>query len=1277
METLLLVLQFIWFGISMTNITVLSLNVNGLNGPKKRTSILDLLHRKNIDIALLQESHLKVEDVPRCNNRFYRVAASASLSSKTKGVLILVRRSFQIDILDQGNCTSGRIAHITTILDGRKIAFISAYAPSEGDPNFFSYLSDYLLPLSEYEIVLGADMNAVMCCFLDRSSQQQSHSQSLTTSALNHFASTMSLIDIWRMTNPTAKQYSFFSSRHKSYSRIDYIFLSSSLASPSYTAEIWPMSLSDHHSNFLKLNLVNYPKRAPRWRFNVMLLRDAAFSPQFKSKLHEFITLNHGSVEDPRILWNALKGFIRNNSIAYASSINKTRLQSISILENKLVALEQTNQLSPSENTTLQINLVKRELNLLLRTRAEFLIHRSRQNYYFNGSRPSHLLALKLRSGEKFANISAISTPQNTLTTDPKRINDTFHDFYLKLYSSESSPNTSALASFFQSLEMPSLSDEEASNLGKPISLQELEEALKATKKGKSPGLDGIPAEFYLTFWPEIGPYLLDMINYAISTGCFHRDVNIALISLLLKKGKDPASCSSYRPLSLIGSDVKLYAKILSRRLEQYMNKLVHQDQTGFIKSRSASDNIRRLLHIIYFADQLESPCGVFSLDAMKAFDRLEWQYLWAVLEKMGLGSQFISMAKILYSNPSAIILTGQNSSPSFSLARGTRQGCPLSPLLFALSLEPLAHAIRQTTACSPIIVKDTHHYISLYADDILLFVDNPTYSIPNLLTVFNKFGEISGYKINWSKSSFLPLNFSVANVPLPPSIPIVKQFKYLGVDIFSSLNTTVSHNFSGILKQLTSDLLNWAKFPNSLSARISVIKMNVLPRINFIASMIPLPPPIGFWDKLQTLVSKYIWNGKRPRIKSSTLFREKSKGGLSLPNFKLYAQSFTLRPLTTWFDPESAISWRAIEESLVKPCRLQDVVYSGISIKKALLHYGPIVTHLISTWRLVSRQTDSNMPWHQHSPIFNNFHLLSGNSPFSFPQWSRKGINILADIFNDQGLRSFQDIREQYDIPGTSFFLYLQLRSSMRAYGVPWRAQLQLHPLHKIIGSKPLNCSASIIYTFLLRSSYKKLGISTVWSKDIQTNVEEFLENQAWDIISISSKNPNHQLINWKIVHRLYFTPSKRFHMGLTQSPLCTLCNQEAMGTFMHMFWDCPGVSTFWSQVSTDLSLVVQEDIPCSPSLLLLNDFSSLNISPQSKRLILSGTTAAKKLLVGRWNPPHLLLRGQWILIWLDIIAMELSTARIHKAKTNTIKMWNEAFAMVKSLVQPARASD
>ncbi len=112
-----------------------------------------------------------------------------------------------------------------------------------------------------------------------------------------------------------------------------------------------------------------------------------------------------------------------------------------------------------------------------------------------------------------------------------------------------------------------------------------------------------------------------------------------------------------------------------------------------------------------------------FHLMQKKAFDRLEWNYMWAVLQCFGFGEHFVSMIKTLYHSPAASVITGNIISPSFPLQRGTRQGCPLSPLLFCLSLEPLAQAIRKSEVS--IKIHDHNHCISLYADDIILYLDH------------------------------------------------------------------------------------------------------------------------------------------------------------------------------------------------------------------------------------------------------------------------------------------------------------------------------------------------------------------------------------------------------------------------------------------------------------------------------------------------------------------------------------------------------------------------
>lgn len=194
-----------------------------------------------------------------------------------------------------------------------------------------------------------------------------------------------------------------------------------------------------------------------------------------------------------------------------------------------------------------------------------------------------------------------------------------------------------------------------------------------------------------MAFWDILGPPLFENITAAIQVGSFTRQSNTALISLLLKKDKDPSDCASYRPLSLLNTDIKIFAKVLACRLRNRMTLLCHCDQTGFIRTRIASDNTRRLLHLINYASSIDSPAAALSLDALKAFDRLEWPYLWYTLRRLGFGDSYIKWIKVLYAEPVAQVMSGRQVSQPFPVSRGSRQGCPLSPLLFALSLEPLA----------------------------------------------------------------------------------------------------------------------------------------------------------------------------------------------------------------------------------------------------------------------------------------------------------------------------------------------------------------------------------------------------------------------------------------------------------------------------------------------------------------------------------------------------------------------------------------------------------
>lgn len=163
-----------------------------------------------------------------------------------------------------------------------------------------------------------------------------------------------------------------------------------------------------------------------------------------------------------------------------------------------------------------------------------------------------------------------------------------------------------------------------------------------------------------------------------------------------------------------------------------------------------------------------------------------------------------------LYVSPTVRVQTGHPGSPNFVLTRGTRQGCPLSPGLFALSLEPLAQAVRENHAISPIIIKRTSHHISLYADDVLLYLSDIANSVPHVLHLFQRFGCFSGYKINWSKSILMPLHKTSISIDLT-HLPISLQnhdFTYLGIQIRPTLSNTVKDNFNSVLTKVKKDIV-------------------------------------------------------------------------------------------------------------------------------------------------------------------------------------------------------------------------------------------------------------------------------------------------------------------------------------------------------------------------------------------------------------------------------------------------------------------------------------
>ncbi len=181
-------------------------------------------------------------------------------------------------------------------------------------------------------------------------------------------------------------------------------------------------------------------------------------------------------------------------------------------------------------------------------------------------------------------------------------------------------------------------------------------DAVQSMNSGKAPGPDSLPVEIYKTFSKRLMPHLLEMYTESYETGIQPPSLRSALITLVLKPGKSPTDRASYRPISLMSFDTKILCKALAKRIEIHIPKIITDDQNGFVLGRQAFNNTPRVLNLLY-KNQNAKDHAILSLDAEKAFDRIEWNYLFEMLIRFGLGTKYLKWLQLLYNEPNLLIL--------------------------------------------------------------------------------------------------------------------------------------------------------------------------------------------------------------------------------------------------------------------------------------------------------------------------------------------------------------------------------------------------------------------------------------------------------------------------------------------------------------------------------------------------------------------------------------------------------------------------------------------
>ena len=181
------------------------------------------------------------------------------------------------------------------------------------------------------------------------------------------------------------------------------------------------------------------------------------------------------------------------------------------------------------------------------------------------------------------------------------------------------------------------------------------------------------------------------------------------------------------------------------------------------------------------------------------------------ILQKVGIEGTYLNIIKAVYDKPTAnIILNGEKLRP-FPLKSRTQQGCPLSPLLFSIVLEDLATAIREGKEIKGIQIGKEEVKLSLFADDMILYIENPKYATRKLLELITEFVRVAGYEITaWKSLAFLYTNDEKSESAMKKTLPFTiatKRVKYLGINLPKETKDLYAGNYKTLMKEIKDDI--------------------------------------------------------------------------------------------------------------------------------------------------------------------------------------------------------------------------------------------------------------------------------------------------------------------------------------------------------------------------------------------------------------------------------------------------------------------------------------
>ena len=356
------------------------------------------------------------------------------------------------------------------------------------------------------------------------------------------------------------------------------------------------------------------PRGPGLWKFNSSLTLDDDYTALLSQFLQDW-KLQKGRYPDLRTLWDIGKSHIWDITVEFVTSKQREKRLQRSNLVRQLCLAEQ--EPVPSAGVITDLRWKIREID------EEFLsgvIVRSKELWVEQGEKPTKYLFNLEEKRQQKKEMTELNSSTGILLSDSKDIRKEMNNFYQGLLSEEG-VDMEAQNWLPDQLSM-SLNEQEQTSCESLLTVEECREALNGMNTGKSPGIDGLTAEFYLVFWAVIGNDLVEVLNYGFQNGQLSVSQRRGLLSLIFKTG-EKKDLKNWRPISLLCVDYKICTRALAARLQKVSPSVLHEDQTCGVPGRSIFSNLYLIGDLIEYCSAKNLPLAIISLDQEKTFDRV------------------------------------------------------------------------------------------------------------------------------------------------------------------------------------------------------------------------------------------------------------------------------------------------------------------------------------------------------------------------------------------------------------------------------------------------------------------------------------------------------------------------------------------------------------------------------------------------------------------------------------------------------------------------------